>query len=154
MNKQEHIVAVVDSTHEEDSTLNLARQVVDRGGRATVVVLVNGTTTSDIRRFAEAENLTVPDARAIYLERLSRMYSSRVGGLNTSAIVAERDYSGRSVFASAEKAEPDDHRRVAQPGQPAQLAWPGGPLAGPGLDRPKKGCMSLTETRQHIVSRR
>ena len=46
MNPQEHIVAVVDSTHEEDSTLDLARQVVDRGGRATVVVLVNGTTTN------------------------------------------------------------------------------------------------------------
>ena len=42
MNSQEHIVAVVDSTHGEDSTLDLARQVVARGGRATVVVLVNG----------------------------------------------------------------------------------------------------------------
>jgi hypothetical protein len=106
MNPQEHIVAVVDSTHEEDSTLDLARQVVDRGGRATVVVLVNGTTTNDIRRFAEAENLTFPDAHEIYLERLSRIYSSRVGGLDTSAIIAEGDYSGRSVFASAEKAGP------------------------------------------------
>ena len=106
MNTQEHIVAVVGSTRDEDSTLDLARHVVDRGGRATVVVLVNGTTTSDIRKFAEAENLTFPDAREIYLERLSRIYSSRVGGLETSAIIADGDYSGRSVFANAEKAGP------------------------------------------------
>ncbi len=104
MNPQEHIVAVVDSTHGEDSTLHLARQVVARGGRATVVVLVNGTIANDIRRFAEAENLTFPAAREICFERLSRIYSSRVGGSDTSAVIADGDYTGRSVFASAEKA--------------------------------------------------
>lgn len=106
MNKQEHIVAVVESTRDEDSILDLARQVVNRGGRATVVVLVHSTTDRDMRLFAGAENLTVPDAREIYLERLSRNYSSRVGGVDTSVIIAEGDYSGRSVFASAEKVGP------------------------------------------------
>ncbi len=147
MNNQEHIVAVVDSTHGEDSTLDLARQVVARGGRATVVILVNGANAKDIRHFAEAENLTFPGAREIYLERLSRIYSSRLGGLDTSAIIAEGDHSGRSVFASAERVgattiavpkslahRPSWRGPVAHSRVPVLIA----PVAGPGRQTGRK----------------
>jgi len=104
MKTQEHIVAVVEPTRDGEATLDIAREVVMRGGRATVVVLVTRQTMSDIRDFAEAENLTFPDAREIFIERLAAMYSSRVGGPDTSAIVAQGDYSGRTVFTSATSA--------------------------------------------------
>ena len=106
MKTQEHIVAVVEPTRDGEATLDIAREVVMRGGRATVVLLVTRQTMSDIRDFAEAENLTFPDAREIFIERLAAMYSSRVGGPDTSAIVAQGDYSGRTVFTSATSARP------------------------------------------------
>src|SRR5665811_1756496 len=101
MKTQEHIVAVVEPTRDGEATLDIAHEVVNRGGRATVVVLVTRKTIRDIRDFAEAENLTLPDAKEAYVERLIETYSSRVGGLDTSAIVAEGDYSGRAAFDRA-----------------------------------------------------
>jgi hypothetical protein len=106
MKTQEHIVAVVEPTPDGEATLDIAHEVVNRGGRATVVVLVTRKTLNDIRGFAEAENLTFPDAREIFVERLAEMYSSRVGGRDTRAIVAEGDYSSRMVFDSAVSARP------------------------------------------------
>lgn len=123
MNNQEHIVAVVESARDGDTTLDLAQEVVNRGGRATVVVLVGARTGHDIKNFAEAENLTFPDAREIYYDRLAGVYSSRVGGVNTSAIVADGDYSSRSVFARAQKAGPTT---IAMPHDLAnRLGWRG-----------------------------
>lgn len=123
MNNQEHIVAVVESARDGDTTLDLAQEVVNRGGRATVVVLVGSRTGQDIKRFAEAENLTFPDAREIYYHRLAGVYSARVGGLNTSAIVADGDYSSRSVFARAHQAGPTT---IAMPQELAnRLGWRG-----------------------------
>ena len=106
MKSQEHIVAVVESPRDGETTLDIAQEVVKRGGRATVVVLVTARMEKHIRNFAESENLTFPDAREIYVARLSEMYSSRVGGQDTFAIVAEGDYSGRSVFKRIAKADP------------------------------------------------
>ena len=63
MNNQEHIVAVVDPTVAQDSKLELAQQVVDRGGRATVMVLASRDAMAGVTAFADAEDLTVPDAR-------------------------------------------------------------------------------------------
>ena len=123
MNPQEHIVAVVESPREADTTLDIAREVVNRGGRATVVVLVGARTRRHIRDFAASENLTFPDAQEIYIERLSRMCSSRVGGVDTSAVVAEDDYTGRSAFAQAKKARPTT---IAMPNNLAnRLGWRG-----------------------------
>ncbi len=106
MKTQEHIVAVVEPTRDGESTLDIARQVVRRGGRATVVVLVSRKTMSDIREFAESESLTVPDASEIYFERLAEMYSSRIGISDTSAVVTESASSGRTVFETASSVQP------------------------------------------------
>ena len=106
MNNQEHIVAVAESAHDGDTTLTMAREVVNRGGRATVVVLVGSKTAAHVKNFADSENLTLPDAREIYYDRLAGIYLTRVGGLDTSATVTDGDYSSRSVFAKAAEAHP------------------------------------------------
>jgi len=106
MNTQEHIVAVVEPTLDGEATIDIARDTVDRGGRATVVVLVSRRTMSDVRDFAESENLTVPDASEIYFERLAETYANRVGSNETVAIVTESVSSGRSVFETAVRVGP------------------------------------------------
>ena len=106
MKTQEHIVAVVEPTRDGESTLGIAHDVVSNGGRATVVILISRKTMSDVRAFAESENLTVPDASEIYFERLARTYSSMVGSSDTSAVITENAWSARSVFDLASRIRP------------------------------------------------
>ena len=100
MNNQEHIVAVVDPTVEEDSTLDLAQEVVARGGRATVMVLASRATIAGMTAFADAEDLPFPDAREIYLQRLARQYHERFNGNVTPTIFTGVD-SSTFIFARA-----------------------------------------------------
>lgn len=106
MNTQEHIVAVVEPACDGEAALDVAQKVVSSGGQATVVVLVSRKTMSDVRDFAEAESLTVPDATEIYFERLAETYASMIGSPNTSAVVTENASSGRSVFELASRLQP------------------------------------------------
>lgn len=105
MKTQEHIVAFVEPTLDGESALEVAQETINSGGRATVVVLVSRQTMSDVRDFAESEDLTVPDA-AIYFDRLAATYSSRLGNENASAVVTESVYSGRHLFDVAAQAQP------------------------------------------------
>ena len=100
MKNQEHIVAVVDPTGDDDSTLDLVQDVVDRGGRATVMVLASRDTIAGMTAFAQSENLTLPDGMEIYLERLAAQYSARFGGQASPTILTGADGS-RFVFATA-----------------------------------------------------
>jgi hypothetical protein len=97
----EHIVAVVIPTAEGESTLDAAQDTVSRGGRASVVVLLTKETIGDIRKFAEVEELTFPDAREIFIERLTDSYATRVG-IGESSVVTLDIYSGRSVIENAQ----------------------------------------------------
>jgi hypothetical protein len=100
MTNNEHIVAVVDPTADTDSTLDLAQQVVDRGGRATVMVLASRDAIANVAAFAESEELTFPDATEIYLERLALQYRERFHGREAPTILTGVDNSG-FVFATA-----------------------------------------------------
>jgi hypothetical protein len=101
MKNQEHIVAVVDPSVNEDSTLDLAQQVVDRGGRVTVMVLASRDTVAGMTAFASSEDLTLPDGAEIYLERLAMQYTERFRGQEAAAtILTGADASG-FVFATA-----------------------------------------------------
>ena len=106
MNTQEHVVAFVEPTLDGESALEVAQETVNEGGRATVVVLVSRQTMTDVRAFAESENLTVPDATAIYFDRLAATYSSKLGNDEASAVVTESAYSGRHLFEVAARVEP------------------------------------------------
>ena len=97
----EHIVAVVEPTIASESTLDVAHDTVSRGGRASVVVLLTKETIGNIRKFAEVEELRFPDAREIFLERLTDGYAARVG-IGESSVVTLDFYSGRSVIESAQ----------------------------------------------------
>ena len=99
MANQEHIVVVVDPTV-DDSTLDLAQQVVDRGGRATIMVLTGRETMAGLNEFAHSEELTLPDARAIFLDRLAMQYQRRFNGHATPTMFATVGDS-RFVFAEA-----------------------------------------------------
>jgi hypothetical protein len=100
MKNQEHIVAVVDPTVDEDTTLDLAQEVVDRGGLVTVMVLASRDTVAGMAAFANSEDLTVPDGAEIYLERLAMQYTERFNGQAAATILTGADAS-RSVFATA-----------------------------------------------------
>ena len=106
MKTQEHVVAFVEPTLDGESALKIAQETVKEGGRATVVVLVSRQTMTDVRAFAESENLTVPDATAIYFDRLASAYASRLGNEDASAVVTESVYSGRHLFDVAARANP------------------------------------------------
>ena len=106
MKTHEHIVAVVEPARDGESALDVAQKVVSSGGQATVVVLVSLKTMSDVRDFAEAESLTVPDATEIYFDRLAETYKSMIGSSNTSAVITENASSGRSVFEMASRIRP------------------------------------------------
>lgn len=101
MTNQEHIVAVVEPTPNGEAPLEMAENTIRRGGQATVVVVLTRPTLDDIRAFAAAEDLTVPDAKEIFVDRLVDQYSARLG-VAESRIVAIGDYSARSVMQGAE----------------------------------------------------
>ena len=101
MKPQEHIVAVVEPDRDGETTLDIARDVVDRGGRATVVVIMTNKAMKGVRDFAASENLTVPDASEIYLDRLAEAYANRIGSPDRSAVMTVSPSSGRTLFEKA-----------------------------------------------------
>lgn len=98
---QEHMLAIVEPTRDGEPTIDLAREVLDRGGRATVVVLVDRETVAHISAFAAAEEITFPDAKEIYVERLADFYTSRLGGEDAATIVVEGAAPSQFVFNAA-----------------------------------------------------
>lgn len=105
MTSQEHTIAVVEPTLDGETTIDLAKQAVDRGGRATVVVLVNRKTRAAVAAFAHSEELTLPDAWEIYTERLSQAYSDRFSGGGKVTLVTNRRDANRVVFNTAARDE-------------------------------------------------
>lgn len=106
------MIAVVEPALDGESTIDFAKQVVDRGGRATVVVLQSRKTVAAVSAFAEAENLSYPDAHEIYVERLTDNYSARFGGHQQVAFVTDGSDADRVVF---DRAASDAATSVAMP---------------------------------------
>jgi hypothetical protein len=104
MASNEHIVAVVEPTKDGEATLDIAHQVVDRGGKATVLILLTNATMNDVRAFAAAEDIGFGDALEIFRERLAETYAARVGVDPSSTIVANHLPMGRTVFDAATEA--------------------------------------------------
>jgi hypothetical protein len=104
MNDYEHVFAVVEPVATDDPSLDAASEVVGRGGRATVVLLLTKRVKENIRAFAAAEDLTFADAREIALERMKESYGLRVGGPDTQVVASESTITGHAVFDAAAKA--------------------------------------------------
>lgn len=98
---QEHTIAVVEPALDGEMTIKYAKEAVDRGGRATIIVLLGMDTIDGIAAFAEAENLTFPDGREIYMDRLAHNYSEIFNGKEQVTVVPDGPTANRVVFERA-----------------------------------------------------
>ncbi len=82
MTRHEHILTIVEPTTGGDATLDVARETVERGGTASVVMVI----TDRVRRdFAESEEIALGEAEALALDQLRELCARRVGGSPTVA---------------------------------------------------------------------
>ena len=95
------MIAVVEPTLDGELPVEYARQAFDRGGTATVVLLIGKETVAHINAFAESEDLSFPDGREIYLERIADLYSEILQGRDRVTIVADGPAANRVVFDRA-----------------------------------------------------
>lgn len=80
MAKREHLLTLVEPTKGGDATLDLAHNTVERGGDATVVMVVTDRVRRDIDAYASSENLDRADAEGRALNQLDNYCRTRVGG--------------------------------------------------------------------------
>lgn len=111
MTAREHLLAIVEPTTGGDTTLELAHDVVERGGSVSLVLMVTKRVRQDIAAFAAGADLEIGEAEAIALDRLSLECGQFVGGAANTTI----------AFGSATKR---DLRRHLTPGTTA-IAIPG-----------------------------
>jgi hypothetical protein len=112
MKSQEHTIAVVEPAIDGDSTLEYARQAVERGGSASVIVLLGKESVAGIAAFSEAEDLTFADGREIYIDRLARSYNEMLSGSEQLTFVADGPEVDRLVF---DRASSEDATTVVVP---------------------------------------
>lgn len=98
MTSQEHTIAVIEPTLDGELPVEYARQAFDRGGRATVILLIGKETVANIAAFAEAEDLPFPDGREIFLERVADLYSEIFQGKEQVTVIADGRSANRTVF--------------------------------------------------------
>jgi hypothetical protein len=96
---KEHTLAVVEPSVDDDTTVDIARETVARGGEATIIVLLGRKTAANIAAFADSENLGIADGREIYLDRLAASYTSLFG--NRVRFVEDGPRAERVVFDEA-----------------------------------------------------
>jgi hypothetical protein len=77
---REHLLTIVEPSPGGDSTLDLAHETVERGGTASVIMVITDRVQRDIRDFAQSENLHERDAEALALDRYREYCTTRVGG--------------------------------------------------------------------------
>jgi hypothetical protein len=76
----EHLLTIVEPSPGGDSTLDLAHETVERGGTASILMVITDRVQHDIRDFAQSENLHERDAEALALDRYRAYCAERVGG--------------------------------------------------------------------------
>ncbi len=101
MQSNEHIFAVIEPNEAGDTSLGIATDLVASGGKATLVLLLNKQVRDQFRQFADSEDLDVHIGEAVALNRLVEAYTSRVGGQDTLAIVADSSSSARDLLDAA-----------------------------------------------------
>ncbi len=83
---REHLLAIVEPTTGGDATLDLAHDVVERGGAVSLVLMVTKRVLQDIAEFADGADLEIGEAEAIALDRLSAAYEQRVGATESTRL--------------------------------------------------------------------
>lgn len=100
MDASTHMLAVVDSMDDRESTLELARDVVAGGGSATVLARLGSSDREHIRAYADSEELTLATAEARYVDATVELLRDAVGRDSTVAYLADVD-DGRRVIDAA-----------------------------------------------------
>ena len=103
MNSQEHVIAVVEPLGGVDPSIEAASEVVGRGGRATVVLLLTKEVDENIRAFAAAEDLSFADAREIAIARMSDSYTQSLGAAATDTVTSEEATAAKAILDAARK---------------------------------------------------
>lgn len=103
MQTREHLLAVVEPTLQGEAPLAIANELVGRGGKATLLLVVTDRVRDEFRRFADAENISAGHAEAVAIDRLTDSYTSRVGGdtATIATIVTASAPSSRAVLGAA-----------------------------------------------------
>ena len=101
MTHREHLLAIVEPSATGEAPLEIANDVVTRGGKATIVVLLTDEARNDFRRFADAQDLDVHHGEAVAVDRLIDVYTTRVGGSDTDSVVSHARTSALDLLAMA-----------------------------------------------------
>ena len=101
MTHREHLLAIVEPSATGEAPLAIANDVVTRGGKATIVVLLTEEARNDFRRFADAQDLDVHHGEAVAVDRLIDVYTTRVGGSDTDSMVTHARTSALDLLAMA-----------------------------------------------------
>lgn len=92
----EHVLAVVEPTTGGSAALDVAHDVVARGGRASVVVLITDRVAADIRDYAAAEELSSHEAEAAAIEQFTAQCRDRIGA-DVPTIVERHGWLGTDI---------------------------------------------------------
>jgi hypothetical protein len=103
LSDREHIIAVIDPTRDTEPTLEIARETVRRGGKATLVLLLGADDRRTMQALAEGARLSLGQAEEIYIDRATSALLRSVGGAGTTAIVRYRPSTARDLLATAER---------------------------------------------------
>lgn len=98
-----NVVAVVDNPAEAETTLEIARKTVQRGGSATVVLLRTPQVIRDIRNMARQQQISPVVAEQLYVDRARETFNTTIGH-ETTTIVPHRLASARGIVDTATKA--------------------------------------------------
>jgi hypothetical protein len=101
MTDREHLLAIVEPSATGEAPLEIANDVVTRGGKATIVVLLTDEARNDFRRFADAQDLDVSHGEAVAVDRMIDVYTTRVGGSDTDSMVTHARASARDLLTMA-----------------------------------------------------
>ncbi|MGI8575275.1 MAG: universal stress protein [Egibacteraceae bacterium] len=78
----DHILVLLDASTLDESAVRSARELVNPGGRVTLLLTRSPSEPGPLGDFAASENLSVPDAAEIYVQRTVRR-------LRAEGVVAE-----------------------------------------------------------------
>ena len=101
MTHREHLLAIVEPSATGEAPLGIANDVVTRGGKATIVVLLTDEARNDFRQFADAQDLDAHHGEAVAVDRLIDVYTTRVGGSDTDSVVSHARTSALDLLTMA-----------------------------------------------------
>lgn len=106
--KREHLLTIVEPTVGGDETLTLAHDTIERGGGASIVMMITDRVRRDIAEYAQSEGMSRLDAEGKALDQLSADCLGKVGGDATIMMTT-------SNVTDVERLVTDDTTAIAVP---------------------------------------